>query len=93
MRKSRQPGFDKMLEAKRELAKNVMGQFTQTCDGCSVSSSKAKLFDLEEGRFCINCIPDHMSGVEALEIHTARQARLKEERENPVRPEDFGGWS
>lgn len=93
MRKNQRAGFDKMLEAKRENAKNIMSMFTQQCDSCQISSSKAKLFDLEEGRFCINCIPDHMSGLEALDIHNERQARLKEERENPVRPDDFGGWA
>uniref|UniRef100_A0AAU6W1G9 DksA C4-type domain-containing protein n=1 Tax=Pseudomonas phage Nican01 TaxID=3138540 RepID=A0AAU6W1G9_9CAUD len=93
MRKSRQPGFDKMLEAKRENAKNIMSQFTQNCDSCNAVSSKVKLFDLEEGRFCLNCLPEGMTGLEALDIHTERQAMLKEQRENPVRPDDFGGWS
>lgn len=93
MRKSRQPGFDKMLEAKREKAKTIMGQFVQHCDTCNVVSSKAKLFDLDEGRFCLNCLPEGMTGLDALDIHTARQAKLKEERENPVRPEHFGGWA
>lgn len=95
MRKNRQrdEGFAKLMGVKREKALEVMSQFTQNCDKCKAVSSKVKLFDLEEGRFCINCIPDHMSGLEALDIHNERQARLKEERENPVRPENFGGWS
>lgn len=94
MYKGRQKaGLEAIRAARTEKAKDIMSQFTQNCDACNAVSSKKKLFDLEEGRFCLDCLPEGMSGLEALDIHTERQARLKEERENPVRPKDFGGWS
>lgn len=93
MRKSKTDGFTAMREAKRQKAQEVMSQFTKTCENCAVSSSKAKLFDLNEGLFCLKCLPEDMSGIEAQEQHEANQSRLKEQRENPVRPKGFGGWA
>lgn len=79
--------------AKKNKALEIMGQFTTKCDQCQASSSQVKLFDLEEGLFCLNCLPEGMSGLEALDINNARRAKLKEERDIPVRPEEFGEWA
>lgn len=93
MRKRPFEDFKEQAQERKRAALDVMSRFTQNCDSCNAISSKTKLFDLEEGRFCLNCLPEGISGLEALDIHNERQARLKEERANPVRPKDFGGWA
>lgn len=93
MRKNQREGLEAIRAQRKSNAQDIMSRFTQNCDSCNAVSSKKKLFDLEEGRFCLDCLPEGMSGLEALDIHTARQAKIKEELENPVRPEDFGDWS
>jgi hypothetical protein len=93
MRKNRDINFQKKIQEQKAKAASVMSQFTTACVKCGVLSSKAKLFDLDEGRLCLKCLPEGMTGFEALNIHEDNRVRLQEQRDNPVRPEDFGGWA
>ena len=69
-----------------------MNLMVRNCSACEAPSSKRRLLDLPDGLFCSMCLPNGMTGIEAMNAESAYKERLENERNKP-KPEGFGEWA
>lgn len=84
--------FEERRREAKKAVEDVRNAMTRTCSKCEKPGSKARLFNLPDGLVCLGCLPEGMSGLEALEAEDVYKARLEVERNKP-KPENYGGWA
>lgn len=79
--------------AQSQNARKIMDMLTTKCADCGCSSSKRRLFKLEEGTVCMTCANFRgFSTVQAMHEEERYKNFLLAENNKP-KPENYGEWA
>ena len=81
-----------ILEAMKKMEQAMGMDSRDNCVMCGAQPRHRYIFNLPEGKLCLQCLPDDLKGAQAQQREAEYQAHLEAERNKP-KPEGYGEWA